>query len=74
MQNHPKDRQANKPKGVGTDDSTEYAPSKAPDTRQHAEERVTVIDDRLLPGGAHGAAADVGMSGIDETSKTDAER
>jgi hypothetical protein len=68
MENHPNDKQAKKPEGVGTNDSSEYAPSKAPDTRQHAEERETVIDERLLPGGAHGAAVDVGMSGIDRAA------
>ena len=68
MKNHPKDTQANKPKGVGTDDSSEYAPSKAPDTRQHAEERETVIDERLLPGGAQGAVEEIGISGLDRAA------
>lgn len=56
--------------GPGTDDTTEYAPSKAPETREHAEDRSSddVHDDRLLPGGRHGASADVGMSGIDRSA------
>lgn len=68
MENHPKDKQATKREGVGTNDSSEYAPSKAPDTQKHAEERETVVDYRLFPGGAHGAPMDVGMSGIDRTA------
>jgi hypothetical protein len=55
-----------KESGPGTDDTTEYAPSRAPETREHAEDRSpdSVTDDRLLPGGSHGAAGDVGMSGL----------
>lgn len=51
--------------GPGTEDTTEYSSSKAPDTRTHAEERESVIDSRLMPGGAHGARVDPGMSGLD---------
>lgn len=77
--NHPKDKQAGTPSGVGTSDTTEYAPSKAPDTREHAEDRSrdSVTDPRLLPGGARAATADVGMSGIDRAaipSEADAPR
>lgn len=52
--------------GPGTNDTTGYAPSKAPDTRAHAEDRApdSVVDDRLFPGGRHGASADVGMSSL----------
>lgn len=47
------------------DDTAEYSASKAPETRQHAEERDAHVDPRLIPGGAHGSHADVGMSGMD---------
>ena len=47
------------------DDTSEYAPSKAPDTREHAEEAATERDNRLMPGGAHGTDADPGMSSLD---------
>lgn len=52
--------------GPGTNDTTEYAPSKAPETRKHAEERSPDdhTDWRLIPGGVHGAAADPGMSSL----------
>jgi hypothetical protein len=33
-------------------DTSEYAPSKAPETRREAEERDGVSDTRLIPGGA----------------------
>jgi hypothetical protein len=59
-----------KESGPGTDDTTEYAPSKAPDTRAHAEERSpdAVTDARLIPGSAHGSPSDVGMSGLDRAT------
>ena len=47
------------------DDTSEYAPSKAPETSEHAEEAATQPDDRLKPGGARGADADPGMSSLD---------
>jgi hypothetical protein len=54
------------PAGPGTNDTSEYAPSKAPDTREHAEERNhDVPDNRLIPGGAHGSPASVGMDSLD---------
>jgi hypothetical protein len=52
-------------KGPGTDDTSEYSASKAPETKREAEERETTTDTRLLPGGARGAHADVGMSAMD---------
>lgn len=48
-----------------TKDTSEYAPSKAPDTRQHAEERTTESDDRLQPGGPRGTPQPTGMSALD---------
>lgn len=46
-------------------DTTEYSGSKAPETRREAEEQNGPSDTRLIPGGAHGSSADVGMSGLD---------
>jgi hypothetical protein len=59
-----------KESGPGTDDTTEYAPSKAPETREHAEERSpdAMLDARLTPGSAMGAPSDVGMSGLDRAT------
>ena len=47
------------------DDTSEYSASKAPETRQHAEERRTTPDDRLQPGGALGTPDPTGMSALD---------
>jgi hypothetical protein len=44
--------------------ASEYSASKAPETQQAAIGRVSPPDTRLIPGGAHGSAADVGMSGM----------
>ena len=44
--------------------ASEYSASKAPETQQAATGRVSSPDIRLFPGGAHGASADVGMSGM----------
>jgi hypothetical protein len=54
--------------GPGTNDTTEYSPSKAPETRTHAEEKETVADWRLIPGGRDGVHADPGMAGLDRDS------
>ena len=47
------------------DKATEYSASKAPETQQATTGRENPPDPRLIPGGAHGSAADVGMSGMD---------
>jgi hypothetical protein len=47
------------------DDTSEYSSSKAPETREHAEERKTKVDERLKPGGALGTPEPTGMSGLD---------
>ena len=49
----------------GKHDTTDYSASKAPETRPAVESRVPAGDSRLLPGGAHGSPADVGMSAVD---------
>ena len=49
----------------GKGDTTDYAPSKAPETRREAEERESTPDARLIPGGTHASPSDVGMSGMD---------
>jgi hypothetical protein len=46
-------------------DTGEYSATKAPETRNHAEERETISDPRLMPGGAHGATSEIGMSAMD---------
>ena len=50
---------------VKQDKASEYSASKAPETRDAIVGRVRTQDWRLIPGGAHGSAADVGMSGMD---------
>lgn len=50
----------------GPSDATDYSSSKAPETTKEAEEREDQpTDPRLLPGGAHGAKQDPGMSSLD---------
>jgi hypothetical protein len=47
-------------------DSSEYSPSKAPETREHAEEQDPVVDSRLIPGGAEPRThTQQGMAGLD---------
>ena len=46
-------------------DTSAYAPTKAPETSKHAEERETQPDARLIPGGAHGSPAAIGMDALD---------
>jgi hypothetical protein len=53
------------PKPGGREDTTDYSASKAPETRREAEEEESTPDDRLVPGGAHGSPAGVGMSAMD---------
>ena len=46
-------------------DTGAYAPTKAPETSDHAEERKSEPDSRLHPGGAHGSPMPTGMEGLD---------
>ncbi|MEP6917695.1 MAG: hypothetical protein ABJC89_18740 [Acidobacteriota bacterium] len=46
-------------------DTSEYSASKAPETVEQTEEKKPPTDDRLQPGGAHGAAVPTGMSAMD---------
>jgi hypothetical protein len=47
-------------------DTSEYSSSKAPETREHAEERDAHVDTRLIPGGAEPRThTDQGMAGLD---------
>ncbi|HET9348383.1 MAG TPA: hypothetical protein VFO13_04530 [Arthrobacter sp.] len=55
------------PKGVGTDDTTEYSASKAPETKHEAEEQNPYSDMRLIPGGRRAARAEIGMSAMDRS-------
>ncbi len=50
---------------IARKDTAEYSGSKAPETREEAEETVGRSDDRLLPGGARGARTEIGMSALD---------
>jgi hypothetical protein len=49
-------------------DTAEYSASKAPETKKHAEERATVKDYRLLPGGALASPSEQGMAGLERES------
>jgi hypothetical protein len=47
-------------------DTSEYSSSKAPETREHAEERKGNLDDpRLVPGGARGTNHPQGIDALD---------
>jgi hypothetical protein len=47
-------------------DTAEYSSSKAPETKEHAEERDDVVDPRLIPGGAEPRTHTAqGMAGLD---------
>lgn len=50
--------------GHRKDDTSASSASQAPETRKGAEEPPLYSDTRLIPGGAHGSGADVGMSGM----------
>ena len=45
-------------------DTSEYSSSKAPETRKEAEEKETVPDTRLKPGGALGSPTPIGMDAL----------
>jgi len=46
-------------------DTSAYSASKAPETKREAEERETVRDFRLIPGGKRGSEKAIGMSAMD---------
>ena len=47
-------------------DTSEYSSTKAPETREPAEERDPVVDSRLIPGGAEPRSdTQQGMAGLD---------
>ena len=46
-------------------DSGDYSATKAPENRDHVESEAQSGDPRLHPGGAHAAAAGVGMQELD---------
>jgi len=56
------------------DDTAEYSSSKAPDTREHAEERKSQPDGRLIPGGPLGTPDPTGMEGLDRALRPDEAR
>ena len=50
-------------------DTSEYSSSKAPDTREHAEEKKDNFQDmRLIPGGARGSDRPQGMDALDRAT------
>jgi hypothetical protein len=55
----------NRPPATGTNTTTDYSASKAPETHAEADEQVSLHDARLLPGGRQRARADIGMSAMD---------
>jgi len=57
-------KEAARQKGPGTNDTTEYSASKAPETRQEAEEESPYSDMRLIPGGRLGASIQIGISAM----------
>jgi hypothetical protein len=47
-------------------DTSEYSSTKAPETREHAEEKDHQVDSRLIPGGAEPRTdTPQGMAGLD---------
>ena len=46
-------------------DTSAQSASKAPDAKREAEERETVRDFRLIPGGKRGSEKAIGMSAMD---------
>ena len=52
-----------------TPDTSEYSSSKAPETREHAEEKDPYVDSRLIPGGAEPRThTDQGMAGLERAA------
>ena len=49
----------------GQSDATAYKPTNTPETPTASEERAEADDTRLIPGGARGAHAEIGMSAMD---------
>jgi hypothetical protein len=54
-------------------DTAAYSSSKAPETRKPAEERETVKDTRLQPGGATPSPSMQGMAGLDDSGRRESE-
>ena len=47
-------------------DTSEYSPTQAPETAEHAEERDPTVDSRLIPGGAEPRSdTQQGIAGLD---------
>ena len=54
-------------------DTAAYSATKAPETRKQAEERESVKDTRLQPGGATPSPTMQGMAGLDDTDRRESE-
>ena len=52
----------------GKTETSDYSATKAPENREHVESEAAPTSSTLTPGGARGAAADVGMSGVDRNT------
>ena len=53
----------------GPSDPTDYSSTEAPETQAEAgEQHPHPSDARLIPGGAHGAAVDPGMSSLERNN------
>lgn len=50
-------------------DTSEYSSTKAPETREPAEEKDGHRDTRLQPGGATGSPTAQGMAGLDDRAE-----
>jgi hypothetical protein len=55
-------------RGGGKTETSDYSAPKAPENRVHVESEAAPTSSTLIPGGGRGAAADVGMSGLDRTT------
>jgi hypothetical protein len=50
---------------VAADDKTGDPPSKAPEINLESQDTEPAPDSRMMPGGSHGAGAEIGMSALD---------
>lgn len=48
-------------------ESDDYSASQAPETQDEAQDRSGASDPRLIPGGASGSPAELGLTGMDES-------
>ena len=46
-------------------ETSDYSGTKAPENKEHVQSELQTSNDTLIPGGAHGARAAIGMSELD---------